>query len=367
VVALQQARPTSAEELARTLAEACAEGLAVAPAGGRRAWGYGGRLRTCDLELETAGLDRILEHAPHDLTCSVEAGVPLEALQEQLAGAGQFLPLDPFASPGHTVGGLLATGWSGPLRLRYGTAREFLIGLRVALPDGGLVRSGGKVVKNVSGYDLNKLHLGALGTLGVIVEASFKLFPKPLHERTLAARHDSLEAALADCERALALPMSPAALELVSDSDSFQAVALLSGSETGVARMVRELGWPAGEEDFWQRHSRLSGQRWARLSAPPGALRALLAALPEGARFAAHAGSGVVHWFDVPSPEALLAARAAAEGAGGSCVLMAATPDLREGVDGWGRPPDTLALMRRLRDAFDPGHCLNPGRYVYGD
>ena len=364
---VQQARPTSAEELAATLAEACADGLAVVPVGGERASGFGGWPARCDLRLHTAGLDRILEHAPHDLTCTVEAGVTLEALQEQLAQAGQFLPLDPFASPGHTIGGLLATGWSGPLRLRYGTAREFLIGLRVALPDGGLVRSGGKVVKNVSGYDLNKLHLGALGTLGVIVEASFKLYPRPLHERTVAADFATLDEALAASEGAMRLPMTPAALELIAEEGRFRTVARISGSESGVGRMAAELGWPPAEAGFWQSHARRASERWARLSARPGALRSLLSALPEPAGFVAHAGSGVVHWFGVDSAAALLQARAAAESAGGSCVVMAAPAELREAVDAWGRPPDTLPLMQRLRDAFDPARCLNPGRYLYGD
>lgn len=349
------------------MAEACAEGLAVAPAGGKRAWGFGGQLERCDLELQTAGLDRVLEHAPHDLTCTVEAGVSLEALQDLLGRAGQFLPLDPFASPGHTIGGLLATGWSGPLRLRYGTAREYLIGLRVALPDGSLARSGGKVVKNVSGYDLNKLHLGALGTLGVIVEASFKLFPRPLHELSLAADFATLEEALSAAEGALRLPMTPAALEVIAEGGRFRCATLISGSAAGVERVARELGWKGGEKGFWERHSRRESQSWARLSARPGELRRLLAGIPEGSEFVAHAGSGVVHWFSATSLDDLLRARAAAESAGGSCVLLAAPAELRQHVDAWGRPPDTLALMRRLRDAFDPGHCLNPGRFVYGD
>src|SRR5438445_325670 len=106
------------------------------------------------------------------MVVSVEAGIKLESLQSELAKAGQFLPLDPFNSPGHTIGSLLATGWTGPLRLRFGSPRDYLIGIRVALPDGRLASGGGRVVKNVSGYDMMKLHYGALGSLGVIVAAS---------------------------------------------------------------------------------------------------------------------------------------------------------------------------------------------------
>src|SRR5205823_722957 len=117
---------------------------------------------------------------------AVEAGITLESLQAELGKAGQFLPLDPFGSPGHTVGGLLASGWTGPQRMRYGSPRDFLIGIRVALPDGKLASGGGRVVKNVSGYDMMKLHYGALGALGVIVAASFHGFPTPLHDVTVS-------------------------------------------------------------------------------------------------------------------------------------------------------------------------------------
>src|SRR5919202_4082875 len=201
-------RPASAEELARLLAEAARAWRSGVPVGGGRALGMGGALERFDLALETSALDRVVEHSQADLTVVAEAGITLEALNDQLKKAGQYVPVDPFASPGHTVGGLLATGWSGPLRLRYGTARDFLIGLRVALPDGRLASSGGRVVKNVSGYDLNKLHQGALGTLGVIVAASFKVFPRPLHEATVETTAGDLDEAWTQARRALALPLS---------------------------------------------------------------------------------------------------------------------------------------------------------------
>src|SRR5207253_6740405 len=130
-----------------------------------------------------------------------------------------FLPVDPFNSPGHTVGGALAAALSGPRRLRYGSARDFTIGLRVALPDGRLVASGGRVVKNVSGYDLTKLHQGALGSLGVIVAASFKVYPSPLHQVTVGTGAGDLDRAWGEARRALALPLPPTALELTPAPD----------------------------------------------------------------------------------------------------------------------------------------------------
>src|SRR6202163_5132480 len=209
-------KPTTAEELARRLHEAADSGSAVVPVGGGRASRMGGPPSRCDVELHTTGLDRVLEHSQADMVVSVEAGTPPEAPQAELGKAGQFLPLDPFNSPGHTIGGLLATGWSGPLRQSFGSARDFLIGIRVALPDGHLATAGGRVVKNVSGYDLMKLHFGAMGSLGVIVAASFKVFPRPLRDVTVEHAPGSIEGAWDAATRALDLPLAPAALELFS-------------------------------------------------------------------------------------------------------------------------------------------------------
>ena len=194
----------------------------------------------------------MLEHSQADMVVSVEAGITLEALQAELGKAGQFLPLDPFNSPGHTIGGLLATGWTGPLRQRFGSARDFLIGIRVALPDGHLATAGGRVVKNVSGYDLMKLHFGGMGSLGVIVAASFKVFPRPLHDVTVETLHESIEDAWAASARALELPLLPAALELFSDG---RVLARFFGSPDAVNRMVSELGWKPADASVWVEHS----------------------------------------------------------------------------------------------------------------
>jgi len=362
--AIASERPANAEELARVLGDAAADGLSVIPIGGGRALGMGNPPARFDLALETARLDRIVEFSPHDLTVTVEAGMTLEALQAELAKARQFLPLDPFGGPGHSIGGLLATGWSGPLRLRYGTARDYLVGLQVALPDGKLARSGGRVVKNVSGYDLNKLHLGALGTLGVIVEASFKLFPTPLFEETVRRPAARFEEAWAEAERALGLKMPPVALELVSEEGGYSLVGRVAGSEAGVRRILGELGWAKAPSTFWEEHGRRGAERWARLSVRRGLLAQLLRSLPEGARWIAQPGVGVAHWFGFDSVEQLRAVRQAAEAGGGSLVLLAAPPELKRQVDAWGAPPSTVDIMRRLRSSFDPRQTLSPGRYV---
>jgi glycolate oxidase FAD binding subunit len=352
------ARPSTPEQVAEELHDAAEAGRSVVPVGGGRALGLGDPPERFDVALETRALDRVLEISQADMTVSVEAGITLEALNATLGQVGQFLPIDPFNAPGHTVGGVLAAGLSGPLRLRYGSPRDFVIGLRVALPDGRLVSSGGRVVKNVSGYDLNKLHQGALGSLGVIVAASFKVFPRPLREVTLEARPDDpwLEAA-----RALALPQQPVALELASDG---HLLVRLAGTAEGVRRLAGELGWAEAGRDAWDEHARRSGDAWARISVPPVRLRDVVDGLPADARWWASPGVGVAHWTGDLDREAVRSARTAAERAGGSLVLLAAPVELKRAVGAWGTRPPTAVWMTRLRDAFDPKRTLSPGRYV---
>jgi glycolate oxidase FAD binding subunit len=354
-------KPATAEELARRLHQAAQAGSAVVPVGGGKAAGMGGAPLRCDVELHTTGLDRVLEHSQADMVVSVEAGITLEALQAELGKAGQFLPLDPFNSPGHTIGGLLATGWTGPLRQRFGSARDFLIGIRIALPDGHLAAAGGRVVKNVSGYDLMKLHYGAMGSLGVIVAASFKVFPRPLHDITVEKTNGSIEEAWDASARAMELPLAPAALELFSDG---RVLARFFGSPDAVNRMVAELGWEQVERSVWADHSRQAPQSWARIAAPRNALRGLVTGLPAGAHWWASPGTGIAYWvFDGGSGD-LRNVRAAAEAASGSVVVMSAQPEVVAEVGAWGTPPQTLELMRRIKRAFDPEGILNPGRFL---
>jgi glycolate oxidase FAD binding subunit len=321
----------------------------------------GGAPSRCDVQLHTTRLDRVLEHSQADMVVSVEAGITLEAVQAELAKAGQFLPLDPFNSPGHTIGGLLATGWSGPLRQRFGSARDFLIGIRVALPDGRLVSAGGRVVKNVSGYDMMKLHFGAMGSLGVIVAASFKVFPRPLHDVTVEAAHASIDEAWESAERALAMPLAPAALELFPDG---KVRARFFGSRDAVSRMVTELGWNQADDAVWVEHSRRGPESWARISVPRHALRGIVAALPPGASWWASPGAGIAHWSFGGELESVRTVRAAAERAHGSLVVMAAPGDIAGQLGAWGTLPATIEVMRSLKRAFDPDGILNPGRFV---
>lgn len=353
--------PSSAEELASRLREAAAAHAAVVPVGGVRARGMGNAAERCDVELHTSRLDRVIEHSQADMVVSAEAGITLEALQDELGKAGQFLPLDPFNSPGHTIGGLLATGWTGPLRMRYGSPRDFLIGIRVALPDGKLASAGGRVVKNVSGYDLMKLHYGALGTLGVIVAASFKVFPRPLRDVTLEMTFESRDEAWSAAAGALAMPLAPSALELFSGG---RVLARFTGSPDAVDRTTADLGWKQAASSVWAEHSRRAPERWARIAVPPPDLRRVLDSLPDDEQWWASPGVGVAHWTVETAADGVRAARAAAEAAHGTLVLMAAPPGLVREVGAWGSPPATLDIMRRLKRAFDPDGILNPGRFV---
>ena len=186
------------------IAEALAQGTPVRIAGGGTKLGWGEPVEA-ERELSTAGLDRIVEHNAGDLTAILEAGVPLAAAQERFAEAGQMLALDP-PDGGATIGGVVATGDSGPLRPRYGGPRDLVLGLRAALPDGSVIKSGGKVIKNVAGYDLGKLMAGAFGTLGAIVEVAVRLHPQP--ERTATAAGGTTDAADARCGGAEARPVA---------------------------------------------------------------------------------------------------------------------------------------------------------------
>ena len=353
--------PATAVELAKRLHEAADAGAAVFPIGGGQAAEMGDPPAREGIELRMTALDRVIEHSQADMVVSVEAGITLEALQVELGKSGQFLPLDPFNSPGHTIGGLIATGWTGPLRQRYGSPRDYLIGIRVALPDGRLASAGGRVVKNVSGYDLMKLHYGALGALGVIVAASFKVFPKPLHDATVESRHEAMDAAWSAAEQVLGMPMAPAAVELFSDG---RVLARFLGSPEATRRMVADLGWAKGEASAWKKHSAAAPPKWARIAAPRARLRTILDRLGPDERWWASPGIGFAHWEVNGGAEDVQAVRAAAAAEGGSLVLMAGPVELRQKAGAWGTPPATLHLMRRLRSAFDPNHVINPGKFV---
>ncbi|HET9981441.1 MAG TPA: FAD-binding oxidoreductase [Ktedonobacterales bacterium] len=393
------AEPTSAETLAALLAFADGEGLAVLPRGGGTQMGMGFPPNRGDILLSLAALNHIIEHAPHDQTVTVEAGLSLAALQEHLAQTGQWLALDPPLRPGATVGGLIATAVAGPRRLRYGGVRDQILGVRVALADGTIARGGGKVVKNVAGYDLPKLFTGALGTLGVVLSASFRLYPLPADSRTLLCSAPALEPLCAAVQTITASPLTPTAIDLLGPEREGQPYRLAVLFQSRIERAVTEqlatlrtlLGALAADAEdlhgpnesaFWQSLDtpapRTADASWldARAALLPGELQGWLTILRATAnehtlslRWRAHAGHGAVRAHLAGQPDALLAAtqalRKAAEDAHGALVIEEYAPELAGRVDPWGAPA-ALDLMRRVKAQFDAHNSLNPGRYVGG-
>jgi glycolate dehydrogenase FAD-binding subunit len=330
-----------------------------------------------DVEISTAGLDRILEHNVGDLTTVVEPGVKLAEAQKMFASEGQMLSLDP-PDDGATIGGIVAAGDSGPLRSRYGAARDLVLGMKVALSDGTVARSGGKVIKNVAGYDLSKLFSGSLGTLGAILELSLRLHPLPRATATAAAgSNDPVDLGRA----ALALSHSPLehiGLDLRYGGGDGAVLMRFGGAEAmkQAEAAIRALG-EAGidgtivEDDgeAWQRQR--EGQRSTegvvmRVSALQTELpRVMRAAEDVGARMVARVPLGLC-WLRIEerSPEEAADAveRLRSELSPFACSVLDAPDSLRGKIDSWGRrDPGTVELMRRVKERFDPAGVCNPG------
>ena len=215
IAAHERAAPATAAELAATLQAADEAGNAVAAVGGGTQLDLGMPPSRLDVVIDTTGLNRVVEYEPADLTVTVEAGIRFAELQRILGEQGQFLALDPAVQDGATIGGVIATNTSGPLRLSYGTPRDLVIGTRVANPDGTLTHAGGRVVKNVAGYDLNKLYIGSLGTLSIVVELSFKLAPIPPSLEAVVGQVPDLDAARELVGADVHSPLSPLPIELL--------------------------------------------------------------------------------------------------------------------------------------------------------
>ena len=397
--------PRTKEEVAAVLVAAGEAGLPVTPWGGGTRMAIGSPPNRIGLVLGLKRLDRILEHEPGDLTVTVEAGLPFETLQAALGKRGQWLSLDAGASARSTVGGMLASDASGPRRHLYGTARDLVIGLTVVMADGSLVRGGGKVVKNVAGYDLPKLFIGSFGTLGVLVEATLKLRPRVDVDRLVVARFDRLKAAGAAARAVLGSDLIPSALEL-ADGEALRRLgqgggaALLVGLdgiaeqvEWQVAEVGRLLG-PLGlrettvldgvaRDDVWRAlaglgrpgHERVAAvMKWAVLPTRIGELMEAGAAAAQrnglvGA-LTAHAGVGIVTAVLAggTNPNAVVSTltewRALANGVGGHAMVEWAPLAVKERVAVWDAAGPTLRLMKGIKERLDPNGILNPGRFV---
>jgi glycolate oxidase FAD binding subunit len=367
-------RPSSVDEVVDVLRAAAADRLTVVPVGGRTKTGWAAPPSSCDLLLDLTGLDRVVEHNPGDLVVVAEAGVRLAALQEQVGGSGQCLALDPPES-GATLGGVVSANASGPRRRRYGTVRDLLIGTTVVLADGTVAKAGGKVVKNVAGYDLGKLYTGAHGSLGVVVSTTWRLHPVPPATRVVVV---DLPDAAAAGPLALALNRSvltPSAVELLGSAGGpGRLVVVFEALEASVAHQADVAAGLVGGEvvaslpDTFGRRPGGPDDLVLRVAHAPAALPDVLAALPVGAQVAASAGSGVAY-AAVPAAEgvaALPGLREALRPCDGTAVVLSAPEAVRDGLDHWGPVGDALGLMRRVKDRFDPERRMSPGRFVGG-
>jgi glycolate oxidase FAD binding subunit len=377
--------PETAQEAARLLRGCAADGLAVRIAGGgTKPWGRPGG--ECAVELRTGALDAIVEHNRGDLTAVVQPGVSLHALDEAFGEAAQMLAIDPplGVDDAATIGGLVATGDSGPLRHRYGAARDLVLGITAALPDGSLVRAGGKVIKNVAGYDLAKLFSGSFGTLGLITELAVRLHPRPPAQATATGTTDD-PALLQRAAIALAASSLEAqALDVRWEAHAGMVLARFAGvaapaQAAAAERLLAGAGVDAAatEDDdaLWRRQREAQraadGGAVVRVSGRPSALaETCVAAQVADATLVGRAALGI-SWIALPAaaPGELVTAIARLRTvlAPSPCVVLDAPASVRAHLDPWDHPDDAaLELMRRVKERFDPARVCNPGIFVGG-
>ena len=406
-------RPGDIRELGSFLAYLSGQSLATVPWGGGTRMTLGNPVRRLDAVVDLSGMNNVVAHNPGDLTLTVEAGITLENLQETLAPHGQFLALDAPVPQRATIGGTLASGASGLLRWQYGNARDLVIGMKVAMANGAVVKSGGEVVKNVSGYDMARLHLGGLGTLGIIGEVSFKLTPLPRLERTLVASFASMENCIGagvDIFQSHATPLSLTAFDAsvnrrsrVLDADASCYVGVrLGGRPRSLERQLRdcaELCREAGAVEvdtiegdaaarFWRKlvdfgwDEKTAPLAAARTSVLPTAIGSLLNSLatpgPDGSELPAviaQPGYGglSLFWFEEEDGrlgetvvKAVSNARAPVHAAGGRLVIERCPSSVKAALDVWDEVGESIGVMRRMKEQYDPGSILNPGRFAGG-
>jgi glycolate oxidase FAD binding subunit len=393
-------RPASPDEMSRVVALCAAERLAMAPRGAGTSAALGNRPRRLDVVLDLGRMRAVREYVPEDMVATVEAGATLDQLAAHFARHRQILTLDPPGGGARSVGGVLATHASGPLRFRYGTGRDLLLGARFVQADGTLTWGGAKVVKSVTGYDVPKLLVGSLGTLGVLVEATLRLHPMPPASRSWCLGFPSRKAGRAFLAALLDSPLQPDRAALLDGAAlrraglAVDAIGLLL-SISSAAEAVEHQGQAlmrlaAGHGG---RSDEVPDSAWAGLGGVvDGAL--LLRAIGEPRRLLdwvaeaqaaagragveamllAQPGHGVLQVsvrdeFDAGRvmKDLVLPLRGALEAEGGSLIVERGPAELKAHCDVWGTiDPELMAIMVRLKSEFDPAGLLNPGRFVGG-
>jgi glycolate oxidase FAD binding subunit len=377
--------PASGEGIGRVLGWASRDKLCVLVRGAGTKMGWGAAPRQIDILISTAQLNAVVAHRHGDLTATIQSGARLSEVNRVLAQHRQWIPLDPPSADRATIGGLVATNDSGPRRHRYGAPRDLIIGVEFARADGRLAKGGGIVVKNVAGYDLPRLLTGSFGSLGVIITATFKLYPLTAASRTLIVEPSSTSDLGALAVKLSASQLTPTALEfathplrLIIRFESIEA-SVAQQSETA-SKLMAENGYEAralsesAEEQFWQNHARLADDdRGAllKVSVLPTDLAEILTVIERlagkrGYIAAGRAGAGV---FLLRITEEVQLQKRVIDGlrdalqiGRGSAVIVKCAPELRTHVDVWGPVGDGLALMKAVKQQFDPAGILGPGR-----
>jgi glycolate oxidase subunit GlcD len=394
--------PGSSGEITDVVNLAAAEAQTIVPAGGATFLDAGNVLEQSNLIVTTRRLSKLIHHEPADLVATAQAGLTLREFQDELRRKGQWLPIDPPDDGAATLGGVVATGMSGPQQLGYGPLRSFVIGLRAILADGTSIKAGGNVVKNVAGYDLCKLFTGSYGTLGIITEVTFKLRPVPAETRTIVA--SGQRSALTNVGKSIARQISPVAVELLSPAFANQIVADVNRADyvllvrfAGASRAVvvetaNALKLIRAEnvlcathdedEELWIGMSKAAmgadnNLLW-RAGTRPSELASLLddvAALEQddashvGVQWQASLCDGrarviarapVYHRESVQTLERL---RQKAESLGGKLIIERAPVDIKNEIDSWGDIGSATELMKRVKHQLDPENLFSPGRF----
>jgi glycolate oxidase FAD binding subunit len=386
-------RPGSPEEAAQLLRSLGEAGRAVRPVGGRTKLDWGGIGEPIAVELETAGMATILEHNEGDLTAVLQAGVPLAEAQARFAEAGQMLALDPPLGEGDatTIGGLVAAADSGPLRHRYGGVRDLVLGITLALSDGTIAKAGSKVIKNVAGYDLGKLFTGSYGTLGLILDVTVRLHPKPVTTATAFGASDDVDALAAAATKLAALPLEADSLDAAWQQGSGRLLARFGGASAGdqaevAAEHMREAGLESvrttdDDDELWaalraaQRATSVVGKGspagGGAVLKVSGRVTDLATAIRVTERAEGSLVSRAAHGLSWIALDAGELARRAGDVRDAlqprPVVLLDGPAGLRSDFDPWG-PVDAGALqvMRRIKERFDTHRIFRPGAYVGG-
>jgi len=385
--------PASVPEAAQIVAQTRAANARIAFVGGGSELDLGAPPRALEAVVKTEQLSRVVEYAPDDMVITAEAGLPLARLQQAVATHRQQLALDPPVPDRSTVGGVVATNGFGPRRARYGSAKDLIIGATLILEDGTLARGGGKVVKNVAGFDLPKLSCGSLGTLGMIATATFRLHPLPEASESAVVPRQSAAGVRALVAAAREAQLEPTSCVAFCRGEQWDVLFRFEGFAPGLKQQLEQLTAvgiqhqaacelldAAAAKKLWAEHDllRTTGALRLKFTGLPGQLPSIdaewlapLLRLLGGGQAAWYAtlGIGFVSGevIDVERTfRALQSFRSALVARGGSLVLSAAPTELRAQIDVWGPTPSAFLLMKQLKDRFDPRARLNPGRFVGG-